>query len=121
MRNNYSNCEKKYDKQLALAFAAYMMAGSLFKKCVCANPLEERHLYLHYKEMPQPRQLDAEDSVLQAISDLAPAWLDTMGSLYCEARLIHSGDTYQIRFYTGGFGGLGVCIDRRGQMTMSYA
>ena len=31
MANNYSNCEKKYDRQLAAAYAVYMMAGSAFK------------------------------------------------------------------------------------------
>ena len=52
MANNYSNCEKKYDRQLAAAYAVYMMAGSAFKKCICRNPLEEGHLCLHYREMP---------------------------------------------------------------------
>ena len=28
MANNYSNCEKKYDRQLAAAFAVYMMGDS---------------------------------------------------------------------------------------------
>ena len=56
MANNYSNCEKKYDRQLAAAFAVYMMAGSAFKKCICRNPLEEGHLCLHYWERDAWRQ-----------------------------------------------------------------
>ena len=63
MANNYSNCEKKYDRQLAAAFAVYMMAGSAFKKCICRNPLEEGHLCLHYREMPERLQLEAENGV----------------------------------------------------------
>ncbi len=70
MANNYSNCEKKYDRQLAAAFAVYMMAGSAFKKCICRNPLEEGHLCLHYREMPERLQLEAENAVLAGVKAL---------------------------------------------------
>ena len=75
MANNYSNCEKKYDRQLAAAFAVYMMAGSAFKKCICRNPLEEGHLCLHYREMPERLQLEVENAVLAGVEALErDAW-----------------------------------------------
>lgn len=116
MRNNDSNCEKKFNKQMACGFAAYMMAGSLFRKCRCSNSLEARHLYLYYREMSPSWQIAAEDGILQALSKLDQKWLDMAQSLYCEARFHRNRDVYQLWFYTGGFGDLILRLDGSGRL-----
>ena len=116
MGNMYSNCEKKYNTQLATAFAVYMMAGSLFRKCVCSSQAEARHLYLHYREMPMAKQLSAEDAVLSALERQNPEWLAAMAQLQCEVRFRPLGRVYELWFDTRGFGGLGVCLDEKGRI-----
>ena len=116
MGNNFSSCEKKYNRQLASGFAVYMMGGSLFQKCICANQAEARHLYLHYAEMPAAKQLAAEDAVLAVLRQQDPEWLSAMEQLWCEARFCPQGDSYQIWFDTKGFGRLGLGIDPKGRI-----
>ena len=118
MANNYSNCEKKYDRQLAAAFAVYMMAGSAFKKCICRNPLEEGHLCLHYREMPERLQLEAENAVLAGVKALGERRLAAMGDLFCEAVFSRRGGKYTVCFLTGGFEDLKIDIDGKGKISL---
>ena len=118
MANNYSNCEKKYDRQLAAAYAVYMMAGSAFKKCICRNPLEEGHLCLHYREMPERLQLEAENAVLAGVEALGERRLAAMSELFCEAVFCRQGGKYRVCFLTGGFEDLKIDIDGKGKILL---
>ena len=52
----FTNSGKGYSNQLAVSYIVYMMAGSYFHKSSCKNAMEEKHLYMHYAEMPQQKQ-----------------------------------------------------------------
>lgn len=121
MAASYSSTEKKYSKQYAAGFAAYMMVGSLFQKCICRNEREARHLYLHYKEMPQNQQFSVEDSILSQIRDLDAEFVEELQQLKCEVSFRHEKDSYFLFFRTGGFGDIVVHIDQNGRFKLQEA
>lgn len=65
MKTNFSNHSQ------ALAYAVYMMVGSYFKSCRCANSLAEDKYYISYTEAGLKRQYEfetkAEDYVLKSV------------------------------------------------------
>ena len=96
----------------------YMMAGSAFKKCICRNPLEEGHLCLHYREMPERLQLEAENAVLAGVEALGERRLAAMSELFCEAVFCRRGGKYRVCFLTGGFEDLKIDIDGKGKILL---
>ena len=119
MAANYSTRDKSYNKQYAAGFIAYMMVGSMFRKCICKNKMEASHLYMHYREMPQNQQFSVEDSILSLIHGLDEDYQNAMQDLKCEVVFQQQPNTYLITFTTGGFGEIRVSIDRKGRFELT--
>ena len=110
MTKLYSGNQKNYNRQLATAYAAYMIVSSYYKKCVVKNTYEEKHLFLHYKELPEIQQIAAESNVLQQMEALSKNLTDTLRNMYCEVNFTKDDSDYIISFTTGGFESLKVQI-----------
>jgi len=110
----FGNMEKGYNRQLATAYAAGMMIGSYFFKSSYVSVMEEKHLYLHYAEMPRARQYDQEDAVLRQMAQLDRDFLDRLRDLKCQIRCRLQGEEYLLEFDTGGFESLRCVVDRNG-------
>lgn len=50
------------NNSVALGYAAYMMIGSYFNKCICPNNLQESKFYVAYCEAGQKLQFKLEDN-----------------------------------------------------------
>lgn len=98
---NITTSEKRYNKQFAESYIVYMMVGSLFKKSICKNPNEEKHLFLHYAEMPQNKQVTQEVAILRKTHQLTLATLENLKQLYCEVSFKPDATNYVIEFSTG--------------------
>ena len=103
MTKLYSGNQKSYNRQLATAYAAYMIVSSLYRKCIVKNPYEEKHLYLHYKELSDLQQIALESTVLKHLSGLSENVSDVFKDMYCEVNFSRDDSDYLIYFTTGGF------------------
>lgn len=101
MGPKFTNSEKKYNRQFAESYIAYMMVGSLFKKAVCKNPSEAKHLYLHYAEMPSEKQMNQEYAVLKQLDNFDFFFLNQIKQMQCEVYMKPCSDCYLITFSTG--------------------
>lgn len=110
----FASSEKGYNKQLAGAYIAGMMAGSYFHKCTYRSFMEEKHLYLHYAEMPKTKQYETEEKVLRSMARLEYSFLRAIGVLRCEIHSRMEEGNYVLEFDTGGFEALRCVIDPRG-------
>lgn len=115
---NFASSEKNYDRQKAVSYIIYMMGGSYFGKCRCANSRAARHLYLHYAEMPRSRQYDCEEKVLDMIEHMSPEFLEALGTLSCETFFCDVDGDCVIHFYTGGFESLQCTVRKNGTFTI---
>ena len=118
MANNYSNCEKKYDRQLAAAFAVYMMAGSAFKKCICRNPLEEGTPLSALPGDAGAAPAGGGKHSAGRVEALGERRLAAMGELFCEAVFCRRDGKYRVCFLTGGFEDLKIDIDGKGKILL---
>lgn len=112
----FTNQEKGYRKQLAVGYVVYMMGGSYFKTCTCKNKIEEKHLFLHYSEMPKQKQMDLETKILRMMDKLDKEFLMKIENLRCEVHFKHNEEGYQIEFKTGGFESLLCNIQEDGEV-----
>lgn len=110
----FASKEKGYNRQLATAYIAGMMIGSYFYKSRFASIMEEKHLYLHYAEMPRARQYEEEEKLLRAMSGMERSFLRRIGELKCQIRCGREGERYVLTFDTGGFESLRCEVDLRG-------
>lgn len=113
---NINVSKKSYDRQLAAGYIAYMMGASCFHSSVCKSPALERTLLLHYREMPDPKALRAEDQVLRDLDRLGTGFLRKLSDLNCEVRFTVKDGTLSIRFDTGGFETLSAQADAAGHV-----
>ena len=109
MKSLYSS-KKSYSKQLATAYAVYMMAGSYFSSSGAAGRIP--NLYLHYAEMPREKQYQCESRVISSMEALGKGFLQKIASLRCDVRCRICGDDILMEFSTGGFEGL-QCLIRK--------
>lgn len=117
----FSKSGKKYNRQLAVSYIAYMMAGSYFEKCQCVNPCEEEHLFLHYAEMPQKKQYEYEEKILKAMNRMDSGFRKAIGNLRCSARCGRRGDTYLVAFETGGFESVLCAVKSDGEFEITHS
>jgi len=113
-----SKGKRNYDKQMAVGYMAYMMGGSYFHRCRCKSPVEEKHLFLHYAEMPTEKQYQYEEKILKSIEAINPVFLQMLGSLNCEAFCYHRHGEYRIDFRTGGFESIRFVIRNNGSFSI---
>lgn len=92
---------RRYNSQYSEAYIVYMIIGSYFADCVCSNELEEKHLYLHYKEMPANRQLRDEKSVIDFFERHYRDLITGIRGLRCEVFFRKRNGSYCICFDTG--------------------
>jgi len=92
---------RRYNSQYSEAYIVYMIIGSYFADCVCSNELEEKHLYLHYKEMPANRQLRDEKSVIDFFERHYRDLIVGISGLKCEAFFRKLCGNYYVCFDTG--------------------
>jgi hypothetical protein len=121
---SFSSIEKGYNRQFAAAYAAYMIVGSYFYKCEAANSYEEKHLYLHYVEMPMGKQIDCEkriDDLMQNIEYNDPGFIESIASLKCVTAFYKDGEDFIVDFRTGGFESLQVLVDAGGRCTIALS
>lgn len=112
------NLAGKYEKQLAAAYATYMMCGSYFHKTFCKNKIEEEHLRLHYLESPAAKTERLEEHFIHLMEDLPKEFLRTIAEMNCEVWFRKTKDgLFQIRFETG-FEKLIINIDETGKSGM---
>lgn len=90
-----------YNVQLAKSYITYMMVSSYFKKATCQNKREETHLYLHYCEMPQQKQLKQEEYVVKTIEKIDRRILRKLENLQCSVSFEKVNTMYTIHFLTG--------------------
>ncbi len=121
MANLYADKTEKYNKQLAGAYIAYMMVGSMFNKCVCHQPGLINRARLHYCEMGKD-QVNAEDAILGLLDSIDEAFADRLAKLRCEAvfkETVNSGHTtLDVMFDTGGFETLEATVDEKGKIRL---
>ena len=110
----FASKEKGYNRQLATAYIAGMMIGSYFYKSTYCSVLEEKHLYLHYAEMPRAKQYDQEEAVLRHMAQLGQDFLKRLQDLKCQIRCWRQGEKYLLEFDTGGFESLHCTVDKQG-------
>lgn len=113
----FTSSEKKYNKQLAKSYITYMMVGSLFKKAVCKNLTEAKHLYLHYAEMPKEKQINQEYAVLKQLDNFDFFFLNQIKQMQCEVYMKPSNDCYLILFFTG-FEKIVAKVDTKGHLEL---
>ena len=119
---SFSSIEKGYNRQFATAYAAYMIVGSYFHKCTAANSYEEKHLYLHYVEMPMGKQVDCEkriDDLMLNIEYNDPEFMECIAQLNSSTYFYKEDEYFIVDFRTGGFEGLQVMVDPGGRCTIS--
>ena len=117
MANNYLICEKGYNKQLASAYIAYMMAGSLFSKAHCSNKMEEKHLMLHYKGMPVRQQEQMEERVDRVLyRKMDSQILKNLQKESCQVKFSREGELYFVDFRIGGKNVVTAAIDGAGKI-----
>lgn len=112
----FTNQTKGYEKQFAVSYIVYMMGGSCFHKCECKNKLEEKRLFLHYAEMPNQKQIDAENRILKQIERLDLNLLRKFENMKCEAHFIRGESEYFVVFLTGGFENIKFTIRENGDV-----
>lgn len=110
----FTNSGKGYSNQLAVSYIVYMMAGSYFHKSSCRNTMEEKHLYMHYAEMPRQKQLTTETEVIKSMNRLCDEFLSCIRTLKCEIHFKQSEGDYRVLFETGGFESVEAVIDAAG-------
>ena len=94
----FANQEKSYRTQLAVGYVVYMMGGSYFKSCDCKNRMEEKHLFLHYAEMPNQKQMDLETKIVRIMDKLDKEFLEQIQKLRCEVRFKQEKEENQHHF-----------------------
>ena len=130
----------KVDTQLAAAYTVYMMVGSYFADCRCVNLLEEKRLFLHYRELNPEKQIRFENKAEEIfLSELGKAYADshgreqspeklvelgrkyaeTLGKYHCSVYFRRRGSLYVIRFYTG-LKDMEFTVDPKGIMRMTW-
>lgn len=112
--NKFASKEKGYNRQLATAYIAGMMIGSYFYKSIYCSVLEEKHLYLHYAEMPRAKQYEQEEKILRQMAQLDRDLLRQLQELKCQIRCRRQGENYLLEFDTGGFETLDCIVDEKG-------
>jgi len=112
----FASSEKGYNKQLATAFIVGMMGGSFFYRSRFKNSITEKHLYLHYTEMPKNKQYEEEEKIIKKIAALDEEFLKKISTLKCDIICRREGNNYIIHFYTGGFESLQCEISPKGEV-----
>ncbi len=108
----------KVDTQLAAAYTVYMMVGSYFADCVCVNQLEEKRLFLHYRELNPEKQIRFENKAEEIfLSELGEDFAEVLGKYRCNVFFRRRGSLYVILFYTG-LKNLEFTVDPKGIMRM---
>lgn len=108
----FGSTGKSYNRQKAMAYVIYMMAGSYFASGVSNNRF--RNLYLHYAEMPREKQYQSEQRVIASVEKFGKDFLQKISPLRCEAVCRRSEDELLMEFRTGGFEGLSFKIEQNG-------
>ncbi len=111
---SFASCEKGYSKQLAAGYIVGMMVGSYFHKSIFQNSYEEKHLYLHYAEMPRQKQYEQEAKILSIVEHMDTGFLKEIENLKCEIHCRREGEDYIVEFTTGGFESLLCVINSKG-------
>ena len=101
---NFNSSKKSYSKQCAMAYIAYMMAGSYFSSSSAACRIPK--MYLHYAEMPREKQYQFESRIISSMDALDKSFLRKIAALRCDVRCRICGDDILLEFHTGGFEGL---------------
>ena len=108
----------KVDTQLAAAYTVYMMIGSYFADCRCANLLEERRLFLHYRELNPEKQIRFETKAEEIfLNELGEDFVRVLGKYHCTVYFRRRGNLYVVFFYTG-LKNLEFTVDPKGIMRM---
>lgn len=95
----YGYAERHYNKQLAAAYATYMIVGSYYKSCSFMNKLEEEHLKMHYCAMKTKDQYRIESIIDRAAEkEFAGKGVE---KLSCRVYSCMDGDTYYMKFIAG--------------------
>ena len=105
---------KGYKKQYAMAYAAYMMAGSYFLRT--ADKYGFGKFRLHYAGMPRDVQYELEDRVVAVMERMDRRFLSRAAGLRCEASARMDGDDVVVTFGTGGFEGLECRVHKNGSI-----
>lgn len=110
---SFSNCEKRYNKQFAVAYIIYMIGGSYFYKC--DYPKQCKRLYLHYAEMPRQKQYEYEEKVIKTLERMDKEFLENLKQLKCEVLFHNEAEKYKVEFRTYGFESLKCIVHRDGR------
>ena len=108
---NYS----AYSKQKAMAYAAYMITGSAFKK-VETNLAAVSSFKLHYCEMKPEMQYEYEEEADGLTSALGRLFLDNISGMKCKMHIRKEGEDLILIFSTEGFEEVICKIDKKGQL-----
>ncbi len=99
MKNNYSS--PRYSIQYSKSYIVYMIVGSYFHDSICCNEMEEKHLYLHYKEMPNNKQLREEKSLIDFFERHYRDLIKEIADMRCNVSFRKTDGNYYICFDTG--------------------
>ncbi len=99
----FTNTKNKSNKQLAAAYAVYMIVGSYFKNCICQSQFEEKRMYLNYAEISVAKQNDLEERVISQLERLDKTFLETIQNLKCKVSFLQKDKEMFLAFQTGGF------------------
>jgi len=97
----YKFTEKTNDIQQQTTYILYMILGSYFHKCKFKKKRLEQTLMLYYKEMPQKKQTDLEEQVVEKAENILKECLGDFAEMNCEADIFLRGHNYCLVFETG--------------------
>lgn len=99
MKTEYAK-KNREDRQKAVAYMLYMLAGSYFNRCKCQSGTMEKYLLLHYLEMPRGRQLKDEERILKVIDKVIGSKESLYEELNSEVIIRKIKDCYLLWFRT---------------------
>ena len=97
----YKFTENTNNIQQQTTYILYMILGSYFHKCSFKKKRLEETLLLYYKEMPQKKQADLEEKVVEKAEDVLEDYLSIISEMNCEVDFYRSGKDYCLVFETG--------------------
>ena len=93
--------EKVNGLQMQMMYIIYMIVGSYFRSCSCANHVRETNLFLYYQDMRQGDQISKESKVEREFLQGYHGYLDTFADLVAEVHFQFGEKESKVYFLTG--------------------
>ena len=87
--------------QMQMMYIIYMIVGSYFQSCKCANQVRETNLFLYYQDMRQGDQISKESKVEREFVHGFHGYLETFAELAAEVHFEFGEKESKVFFETG--------------------